>query len=312
MQRRRNNRHCSSHSLTKHPTTTSNVTTSPCMIQTPPCQRRSRNHIATLHPYQLQTRAKSEQNQSTQLSLHEPNMCTHTRSATYFFAWCRVQPPAVKMTSSSRPAMEHWRHPQSQHLHQAQAKALTSRVHSNCHGVEESVQLAAATHRHQKTWYVFNSHFRQQTNVYVSHIFGLLSTGGWVPRFLVHVVESQPRLPTVPVPVQPTVQVSRVIHRFLERKTVHVAVPENAGLTFFRGPLPAYVFITLMLLIYHGKESFWLIGVVNVLTQHGRVRDFDINHCGKLGKWAPWFCHCAPLDCPKATAQRPWNTPSNS
>ena len=30
-------------------------------------------------------------------------------------------------------------------------EVLTSRVHSNRHGVEESTRLAAATHRHQKT-----------------------------------------------------------------------------------------------------------------------------------------------------------------
>ena len=73
--------------------------------------------------------------------------------------------------------------------------------------------------------------------------------------------------------------VSRVIHKFLEGEAVHVAVPENAGLTFLRGPLTAYVLITLMLLvwlveflkilIYHGGEPFWLVEVLNVLIQHG-------------------------------------------
>ena len=60
----------------------------------------------------------------------------------------------------------------------------------------------------------------------------------------------QPRLRTVPIPVQPTMQTSRVIQRFLEREAVHVAVPENTGLTFRRGPLTANVFIALMLLVW--------------------------------------------------------------
>ena len=61
---------------------------------------------------------------------------------------------------------------------------------------------------------------------------------------------------------QPTVQVSRVIHKFLEGETVRVAVPENAGLTFLRGPRTACVFITLMLLV-------WPVEVLNILIQHG-------------------------------------------
>ena len=100
---------------------------------------------------------------------------------------------------------------------------------------------------------------------------------------------------------------------FLEGEAVHAAVPENAGLTFLRGPLTAYVLITLMLLIYHGREAFWLVEVLNVLTQHGRVRDFHTNRFGKLGRWAPWtILHCAPPEWPKAAAQRPWYTPGNS
>ena len=106
-QRRNNIRHCSSHSRTKHPTSNIRRRNSPCMVQTSPCLRRSKNHIATLHPCQCctmsetkqnptsqlsvrrqqrQTRSKSEQNQSSQLSFHEPNMYSHTRRAAYFFA----------------------------------------------------------------------------------------------------------------------------------------------------------------------------------------------------------------------------------
>ena len=85
-------------------------------------------------------------------------------------------------------------------------------------------------------------------------------------------------------------QVSRVIHKFLKGEAIRVAVPENAGLTFLRGPRTAYVFITLMLLvwlveflkvlIYHGGEQFWPVEVLNVLIQHGGEPFF--HHFGEL------------------------------
>ena len=57
-------------------------------------------------------------------------------------------------------------------------EVLTRHVHSKRHGVEESRRLAAATRRRQKPDLCLDRRLRQQTNVYVSHIFGLLSTRG--------------------------------------------------------------------------------------------------------------------------------------
>ena len=76
-------------------------------------------------------------------------------------------------------------------------------------------------------------------------------------------------------------QISRVIHRFLKGEAVHVAVPENTGLTFLRGPLTANVFMALMLLVC-------LVEFLRVLIDRGRKVIWLVEVLGMLCRRAPW------------------------